>query len=207
VVRASSTRRRQQLNINSTVAGITDELSDYVGLKSGLAVTAADVIRLLDRDLASSDESEWWCSPRDWLHESAQRWVRIRAEDLESLVIRLLYAIGALPSPWNQMQLALKFASEHPEIVHSIPPSPDEDESPLPVTPWVRFFWFVSSRLPVDALPPELAELVNDFERRSILDLMFRTEQVEWDGSVPLRELFELRDLGRELRAALNLLR
>lgn len=53
------------MNINSTVAGITDELSDYVGLKSGLAVTAADVVRLLDRDLALSDESEWWCSPRD----------------------------------------------------------------------------------------------------------------------------------------------
>jgi restriction system protein len=94
------------------------------------------------------------------------------------------------------MQLALKFASEHPELVQSIPPSPDEDESPLPVTPWVRFFWFVSSRPPVDTLPPELAELVSDFQRRSILDLMFRTEQVEWDGSVPLRELFELGDLG-----------
>jgi hypothetical protein len=71
MVWASSARRRQQLNINSTVAGITDELSDYVGLKSGLAITAADVVRLLDRDLASSDESEWWCSPRGWLHESA----------------------------------------------------------------------------------------------------------------------------------------
>jgi len=116
------------VNINSSVAGLTDELSDYVGLMAGLVVTSADVVRLVDRDLASTDESEWWYSPRDWIHEAPQQWVRVRAEDLESLVMRLLYAVGALPSPWNQMQLALKFASEHPEIVDSIPPSPDEDE-------------------------------------------------------------------------------
>jgi hypothetical protein len=133
------------MNINSTVSGLADELSDDVGLKSGLIITSADVVRLLDRDLASSDEAEWWYSPRDWLHKAPQQWVRIRAEDLESLAMRLLYAIGVLPSPLNQMQLALKFASEHPEIVDSIPPEPDEDEFPLPVTPWVRFFWFVSA--------------------------------------------------------------
>ncbi len=181
------------MNINSTVAGITDELSDYVGLKSGLAITAGDVVRLLDRDLSSSAESEWWYSPRTWLHESADNWVRIRAEDLESLVMRLLYAVGALPDPWNQMQLAVKFASEHPEIVESIPPSSDEDEFPLPVTPQVRFFWFISSP-PADFgyLPPQLADLIDDFKRRSILDLIFRTDQSQWDGMVPLSELFDL---------------
>lgn len=189
------------MNINSTAAGLTDELSDYVGLWSGLVVTSADVVRLLDRDLASSGESEWWYSPRDWLHEAPQQWVRVRAEDLESLVMRLLYAVGALPSPWNQMQLALKFASEHPEIVESIPPSHDEDEFPLPVTQWVRFFWFVSSGKPAQTMAAELTELINDFKRRSIIDLMFRTQRVSWDGSVPLRELFHLADFGADLTA------
>jgi hypothetical protein len=32
--------------------------------------------------------------------------------------------------------------------------------------------------------------------RRSIIDLMFRTERFEWDGSVPLRDLFDLGNLG-----------
>jgi hypothetical protein len=190
------------LNINSTVAGITDELSDYVGLKSGLVITSTDVVRLLDRDLASSDESEWWYSPRTWLHTAPQQWVRVRAEDLESLVMRLLFAVGALPSPLNQMQLALKFAAEHPEIVESIPPDPDEDEFPLPVTPWVRFFWFVGARRHPEGLPPELTGLINDFKRRSILDLISRTEQVQWDGKAPLRELFHLSALGASIAAS-----
>jgi hypothetical protein len=189
------------LNINSSVAGITDELSDYVGLKSGLAITSTDVVRLLGRDLASSDESEWWYSPRTWLHGTPQQGVRVRAEDLESLVMRLLFAVGALPSPLNQMQLALQFAEEHPEIVESIPPEPDEDEFPLPVTPWVRFFWFVSAHRHPKGLPPELTSLINDFQRRSILDLISRTEQVQWDGCVPLRELFQLSDLGAGIAA------
>ena len=180
---------------------MTDELSDYVGLKSGLAITSADVVRLLDRDLASSDESGWWYSPRDWLHEPPQQWVRIRAEDLESLVMRLLYAVGALPSPLNQMQLALEFASEHPEIVESIPPDPDEDESPLPVTPWIRFYWFINARSHPRGLPPELSELIADYKHRSIIDVMFRAERVPWDGNVPLRELFDLTELGGAIAA------
>jgi len=189
------------LNINSSVAGLTDELSDYVGLMAGLVVTSADVVRLVERDLASSDESEWWYSPRNWIHDAPQQWVRVRAEDLESLVMRLLYAVGALPSPWNQMQLVRQFASEHPEIVDSIPPSPDEDEYPLPVTPWVRFFWFVSSGRTTKTTPAELRKLITDFKRRSIIDLMFRTDRVSWDGSAPLRELFHLGDLGAGLTA------
>jgi hypothetical protein len=91
------------LNINSDVAGITDEISDHVSLKSGLVVTSADVVRLLDRDLASTDETEWFYLPSDWLHGAPNQWVRIRAENLESLVMRLLCAVGSLPDPYNQM--------------------------------------------------------------------------------------------------------
>jgi hypothetical protein len=189
------------LNISSSVAGITDELSDYVGLKSGLAITSVDVVRLLERDLARSDESEWWYSPRRWLNRAPQQPVRVRAEDFESLVMRLLYAVGALPSPLNQMQLAVKFAAEHPEIVESIPPDPDEEDFPLPVGPFQRFYWFVSSSSHPRDLSPELAKLIEDFNRRSILDLMFRTEQVQWDGTIPLTELFDLGELGTNTSA------
>ena len=181
------------MNITSTVAGITDELSDYVGLKSGLGITSADVVRLLDRDLASSAESEWWYSPRNWLHDAPQQHVRIRAEDLESLVMRLLYAVGALPSPLNQMQLAHQFANQHPQIAESIPADPDEDEFPLPVGPFQRLFWFVSAPHHPADMPAELAALVEDFRCRTILDLISRTEQVPWDGIIPLAELFDLK--------------
>jgi hypothetical protein len=189
------------LNINSDVAGITDEISDYVSLKSGLIITSADVVRLLDRDLASTGGADWFYSPSDWLHEAHNQWVRIRAENLESLVIRLLCAVGALPSPGNQMQLIHQFAQKYPEIVESIPPEPDEDQYPFPVYPIQRFLWFVSAHSHPQGLPSELAELIVDFKRRSILDLMFRTERAAWDGCVPLKELFELSDLGGAVAA------
>ena len=193
------------MNVNSTVAGITDELSDYVGLKSGLAITAGNVVRLLDRDLRSSAESEWWYSPQAWLHEPGDSWVRIRAENLESLVMRLLYAVGALPNPWNQMQLAMMFASKNPGIVESIPPSPDEHEFPLPVSAYERFFWFISSRpADIEHLPPQLVELIDDFKRRSIVDLMFRTDKAQWDGIVSLSELFDLPKHGTSVTGDAN---
>jgi hypothetical protein len=183
------------LNINSTVIGVVDELSDYVGLKSGLGVTAADVVSLLDQDLESSDDSRWWYSPREWLHVAPEQWVRIRAEDLESLVNRLLYSVGALSSPLNQIGLLRQFATEHPTLVESIPPSADEEEFPLPVTRWMRFYWFIGSVVDVEGLPTELAELVRDYRKRSIVDLMFRTQRMNWDGVLPLQELFQLKDL------------
>jgi len=41
-----------------------------------------------------------------------------------------------------------------------------------------------------------LTELIADYQRRSILDLMFRTERTAWDGCIPLKELFQLSHLG-----------
>ncbi|TNC19409.1 restriction endonuclease [Amycolatopsis alkalitolerans] len=190
------------MNINSTVVGLTDELSDYVGLKSGLIVTSADVIRLLDRDLASTDESAWYYSPRDWLHEPAQRRVRIRAENLESLVMRLLYSVGALPSPLNQNQLIWAFAADNPEVVRTIPSFPDEAEFPLPVTPVVRLSWLLSAPMDPHEIPSELADLAHDFQRRSIVDLMFRTQRISWDGAVPLSELFDLGEVAKDVAAS-----
>lgn len=189
------------MNLNSSVAGMTDALSDYVGLKSGLVVTAADVVRILDRDLESSAESEWWYSPRSWLHEAPDRWVRVRAEDFESLVMRLLYSVGALPSPWNQMQLLSQFAQKHPEVVARIPPDGDEDDYPFPVTPQVRLVWLVASRPRSESLPPELRAVVADYERRSIIDLMSRTERRPWDGAIALQDLFDIRDIGGDTTA------
>jgi hypothetical protein len=193
------------LIINTTIAALRDQLSEYVGLMSGLVVAASDAARLLRRALASSDEAEWWYSPREWLNGPGEQWVRIRAEDLESLVVRLLYAVGALPTPWNQIQLLARFADEHSTILAGLPPSPDEDEYPLPVTPRLRLHWLVGSRPDKSLLPRELAALVDDFERRSILDLLLhRSERVNWNGEVPLRNLFDLRDLGGALRAGVT---
>jgi restriction system protein len=50
-------------------------------------------------------------------------------------------------------------------------------------------------------LPPVLTDLIEDFKRRTLVDLMFRTERVPWDGSVPLRELFHPSDLGARITA------
>jgi hypothetical protein len=185
----------RELNINSTIAALTDELSEYVGLKSGLAITSNDVVRLLDRNLASEDDSRWYYSPHDWLHERPEAWVRLRAEEMESLVVRLMYLVGALPTPLNQIQLLWHFAREHPEVVNAIPPSPDEDDFPLPVTPFVRFSWYAAAGAEGEHTSSELAALLKDYERRSILDLMVRTERADWDGATPLRDLFEIGEL------------
>src|SRR5262249_25390166 len=72
---------------------------------------------------------------------------------------------------------------------------------PLPVTPWTRLYWLAHSDSPPQGLGAELSDMVADFKRRSILDLMFRTERVSWDGAVPLRELFDLCNLGGEVTA------
>jgi hypothetical protein len=178
------------MNINSSVSALTDELSDYVGIKSGLGITAANVVQLLDRDLASTDESDWWYSPKAWLHQPPQSGVRIRAEDMESLVMRLLHAVGALPSPWSQMQLVTKFWERHPDIIMILPKDPDEDEFPFPVPPWTRLAWYAGSAGDLDMANPLLADFVLDFRRRTILEIMFDVERSEWDGVVALRELF-----------------
>lgn len=109
---------------------------------------------------------------------------------MESLVMRLLYSVGALPSPLNQMQLALRFMSEFPDIVATIPPDPDENEFPFPVPPWTRLIWFVSAARDIDGLPPELADFAKDFNRRTLIEVMFRTERIDWNGIVPLHDLF-----------------
>jgi hypothetical protein len=131
--------------------------------------------------------------------------VRIRAEDLESLVNRLLFSVGALSSPLNQIGLLRQFAVDHPRVFEEIPASEDEDEFPVPVTPWIRFYWFIGSVTDEVGLSTELAELVREYKRRSIVDLMFRTQRVVWDGVLPLRELFELKDLRKGSTGMANL--
>ncbi len=105
------------MNINSSVAGTLDTIGDMVMLKAGLALTSNDIVRLLDRDLARTNERDWWYSPRPWLHSPPDAWVRIRAENLESVVVRVMYLVGALPTPENQKQLLFRFANNHPYIV------------------------------------------------------------------------------------------
>lgn len=78
------------MNINSTVGWLSDEVGDYVGIRSGLGVTAADVKRLLRRELDTSAEDEWWYSPREWIEGPDEMAVRIRAEDLTAVLRSLI---------------------------------------------------------------------------------------------------------------------
>lgn len=193
---ASRVGRMAAVNINASVFQLSDELSEIVGLKSGLVVTPSDVVRLLDRELQRSSDAEWWYSPRAWLHERPDKWVRLRAEDMESLVIRLLYAIGRLPSPDTPIEVVVKFAKEHPDIVDSLPRDADELSFPLPVNAVMRLDWYVHAPPTLDTVRPELIQMLADWQSRSILDLMYRREDSAWDGAVPLGDLFNLPNLG-----------
>ena len=110
--------------------------------------------------------------------------------------MRTLYAIGALPDPLNQIQLLARFVHEHPQIVDALPRETDEDDFPLPVSPLMRLQWLLEANPPADKLPSVLVELQTDYNRRSILDLMFRTERANWDGTVSLETLFRVTELG-----------
>jgi HJR/Mrr/RecB family endonuclease len=96
-----------------------------------------------------------------------------------------------LPSPLNQMQLALEFFNDHPDIVMSLPKDPDEDEFPLPVPPWTRLIWHVGSMHEFRNVEPVLADFAQDFQRRTLIDIIGGTERSQWDGILPLRELFD----------------
>jgi hypothetical protein len=71
------------MNVNTTVAGLRDSITG---------------------------SSEWWYSPEEWLHSPASQWIRIRPENIESLVARLMYTVGALPNPFTYLQLLVLFA-------------------------------------------------------------------------------------------------
>jgi hypothetical protein len=201
VLRRIHCKRGLALNINSTVGWLTDELSDYVGIRAGLAITAADVVRLLKRELETTDEDGWFYSPRPWLYSEADRAVRIRAEEFESLFVRVMYAVGALPDPLTQNSLVWKFAAEHSRIADEIPPFDDEEDFPFPAPPAVRLIWLMGSNPSDEPLPDILASLQDDYNRRSIINLMLRTEKANWDGLAPLESLFHITDLGGHMTA------
>ena len=185
------------MNLNSSVAGIQDSLTELVGIKTGLALTRNELIRVLDRELGRESPDRWFYSPHSWLHSTPHEWVRLRAEEFESLVIRVMYGIGAIPDPDTPMQLIRRFAMESPGYAESIPAGSDEEEAPFPVFPVMRLIWRVSELAnSSDAPPPELRATVEEYRRRSILSVMMGLERISWNGVTHLSELFHLSHLG-----------
>jgi hypothetical protein len=87
---ALSLRRRRMVSnmiLNLSAAGARDSLIEIVGIKAGLVIASGDLVDVLDRELAKSNEDSWYYSPCEWLHAPPGQWVRVRAEEFESLII------------------------------------------------------------------------------------------------------------------------
>jgi hypothetical protein len=174
-----------------------------VGIKTGLVITHSELVDLLDRALAKPDVPDWYYSPEHWLQAPTDARVRLAPDELESLVVRVMYLIGALPDALTSHQVVHRFAIENPSYVEKLPPTADEDDFPLPVPPWVRFQWFFADLATSGQMPEELQSLFDDYQRRSIFKLFFEPP-TQWDGKASLVELFHLRDLSGAALADLS---
>ena len=188
------------MHLNTSVAALLDQITEMVGIKTGLLVSNGELIALMDRALAKPDAADWYYSPQHWLHAPAAAWVRLAPDELESLVVRTMYLIGALPDVLTSRQAVYRFANENPSFVNSLPPTEDEGSFPLPVTPLLRFQWFFADCAASGQMPEDLRALFDDYERRSIFKLFF-DPPAQWDGKASLVELFHLSDLGGERHA------
>jgi hypothetical protein len=180
------------MNMNMSIAGLRDLLTELVGIKGEVGLTSSQLTELLRRQLSSTSRETWYYDPSPWLEAAPTVRVRIRPECAESLVARLLFAIGSTGDPAPPLQLVARFCETNADVVATLPPMEGEDEYPFPVTPILRVMSYLESSarsgdtVNVDAF----AELAAEYRRRSIPpELMLGV--TEWDGVLPLTQLFD----------------
>jgi len=185
-----------QMNINTSAGSLKDQITETVGIKTGLVVTHAEMVDLMERSLRGTLYN-WYYLPKEWLHADTSVWVRLRPDDLESLVTRLMYLCGAIQTPLTSDQLLFKFLKDHPTIVTEMPPHEEEELFPPPMRRGLRFQWWTAQWISSGGGPEILRDVLTDVERRSIFKLFFSRPQT-WDGRAHLRDLFDMPNLGGE---------
>jgi Restriction endonuclease len=183
------------VNMNSSAAGMMNTLTEAIGIKVGVVIEPDELAVILDRSHPAEETERWW-------RRAPESWVRIRPEELEQLMVAAMYAIGALPDSLTPIQLLIRFAYAHPELVDEMEARSDESDYPFPVTPLMRFIWHAQERIERHHGEGGLETLMDDYQRRSLLDLLQRRTALDWDGVTRLRELFHLEELGGDTSAS-----
>jgi Restriction endonuclease len=129
-------------------------IAELVGIKSGLALTQDELIRILEQESGGTER------PGPWWREDPELIVSIRAEAIEADVTHVLFRVGTLPDPRTPFELLWDYTREGESVGDLLEPG--------------------------SRLPPQLRA---EYERRSLLNAGF-PQQRDWDGAIPLADLF-----------------
>jgi HJR/Mrr/RecB family endonuclease len=160
---------------------LLDTLIELVGIKAGLGLGDGHTIEVLEASYESIEKEGFIVlgGPSAWWRAAADHVVAVRAEELELDFVHIMHGIGALPDARLPMKVIIDYVRAHPQ------------RSP---SSWnMDFYEYVSnldSAMRAGAPPLELRALVDDYDRRNILNRSF-PRQRQWNGVIRLASLFE----------------
>lgn len=195
------------MNVNSSVGHARDALTEIVAIKAGIYLAPSELQSILT-DVPDELSGHLFPSdlPRQLRAGGSSDWVRYRPEHLEDFAVKIMYTIGAIPDDRSGLDLLAQFARDNPDLVASIPDEPFEDGFPdffpPPIQRWMWFCEFIRSSVDERDVPAEFADLIRNYQQRSIADIFLNRSQTRsWDGVADLKSLFEPAAIAGTVRA------
>ena len=191
------------MNINSSVGSMFDSVTESAGVRAGLILTESNLRQVLS-STHPNEPDPWW----DW---PTTAWVRLRAEEVEQLVVDALYGVGAIPDKLSPDALIAQFVKANltkikrppPEYLDFGPFELDREELRYP-SPKVRIYQYMTwgqSELLSGRVPPGFEPIADQYQLRSLLYNDMIEPGTKWDGALPLDLLFDLKDRGGQITA------
>lgn len=191
------------MNVNFSVGSMFDSVTEAAGVRAGLILTESNLRQVLTS--SRPDESDpWWDRP-------TTSWVRMRAEEVEQYVVDALYGVGAIPDKLSPDALLAKFVKANLTKIKR-PPADYLDFGPFELdpeqlrypSPNVRIYQYLTwgqGELLSGRVPPGFESIADQYRLRSLLYNDLIKLGVDWDGVLPLDQLFSLRDKGGTVAA------
>ncbi len=191
------------MNVNSSVGSMFDSVTEAAGVRAGLILTESNLRQVL----TSAHQAE----PDPWWDRPTNSSVRMRAEEVEQLVVDTLFGVGAIPDKLSPTALIVQFVKAN-LIKIKRPPQPYLDFGPFELdrevlkypSTKVRIYQYVTwgeSELLSGRVPPGFEPIADQYLLRSLLHNNLITLGVNWDGALPLDQLFSLKDKGGSVSA------
>ena len=186
------------MNINSSVGSLFDSVTEAAGVRAGLILTESHLRKVLSS--THVDETDrWWDRPTD-------SWVRLRAEEVEQLMVDAMYGVGAVPDNRGPTIMLMHFVKANLYKIRRPPEGhqlrrdgsffPSELQRAYELTMYGQY------ELLEGRVPPGFEEIADQYWLRSSLvgPHLFRLGRT-WDGQIPLDALFSLEDKGGTVSA------